>query len=295
MKTKDWIQFIALGLIWGSSFLWIKIAVSEISPAMLVSFRALFATIGLAIVIWANRTTTFGLTNWKLAVRTFFMLGLFNFALPIGLISWAEQYIESGLASILNSTVPLFTIVIAPLFLKDDQFSIPKMAGLIVGFVGVVLLFSQNIGKEFNQNLLGQGAMLLAALSYAGAGVYARVKTKEYSVQIQAFAQLLMATIIMWTFTVLVDRPLILPTLPLTWVALLWLGILGSCVATLLFFRLLHSVGPTRTVLVTYIFPLVGVILGAIFLNEKLEWQALVGGVLIISGIVLVNAKILNK
>lgn len=293
MSTKDWIRFSALGLIWGSSFLWIKIAVSEISPAMLVSFRALFAAIGLAVVLYISKTANLKKEQWKSALTVFFLLGLFNVALPIGLISWAEQYIESGMASILNSTVPLFTIMIAPLFLKDDQFTIPKFAGMVVGFLGVVLLFSPELGLGFNQNLAGQIAMLLAAISYAGAGVYARVKTKEFPVQMQSFLQLFMAAAIMWIFTFAFDRPLVFPSLPLTWVALLWLGLLGSCAATLLFFQLLHSVGPTRTVLVTYIFPLVGVILGAIFLQEKLHWQALAGGMLVISGIVLVNIKTL--
>jgi drug/metabolite transporter (DMT)-like permease len=291
VSTKDWIRFSVLGLIWGSSFLWIKIAVSEISPAMLVSFRALFAAIGLAIILFISKKAKLKRDQWKTAIIVFFLLGLFNIALPIGLISWAEQYIDSGLASILNSTVPLFTIIIAPLFLKDDQFTFPKFAGLLVGFLGVILVFSPELGKGFNQNLAGEGAMLLAAISYAGAGVYARIKTKDFPVQIQSFLQLFMATAIMWVFTISFDQPLVFPTLPLTWVALLWLGLLGSCAATLLFFQLLHSVGPTRTVLVTYVFPLVGVILGAIFLHERLYWQALAGGLLIISGIILVNLR----
>jgi drug/metabolite transporter (DMT)-like permease len=291
VSKKDWIRFSALGLIWGSSFLWIKIAVSEISPAMLVSFRALFAAIGLAVVLYVSKTANLKKEQWKSALIVFFLLGLFNIALPIGLISWAEQYIDSGIASILNSTVPLFTIIIAPIFLKDDQFSVQKFAGLIVGFFGVVLIFSPELGKGFNQNLAGQGIMLLAAASYACAGVFARLKTKEFPVQMQSFLQLFMATIIMWVFTFSFDRPLVYPTLPITWIALLWLGLLGSCVATLLFFQLLHSVGPTRTVLVTYVFPLVGVVLGAVFLQERLHWEALAGGLLIISGIVLVNLR----
>jgi drug/metabolite transporter (DMT)-like permease len=291
VSTKDWIRFSALGLIWGSSFLWIKIAVSEISPAMLVSFRALFAAIGLLIILVLSRKANLKREQWKTAIIVFFLLGLFNIALPIGLISWAEQYIDSGMASILNSTVPLFTIIIAPLFLKDDQFTVSKFAGLLVGFLGVILVFSPELGKGFNQNIAGQGAMLLAAISYAGAGVYARVKTKDFPVQMQSFLQLFMAAAIMWVFTVSFDRPLVFPAHSLTWIALLWLGLLGSCAATLLFFQLLHSVGPTRTVLVTYVFPLVGVILGAVFLNERLYWQALAGGLLIISGIILVNFR----
>ena len=206
------------------------------------------------------------------------------------LISWSEQYIDSGLAAILNSTVPLWTILIAPWLVPDDRFSFPKLAGLLVGFVGVIVIFLPEIsGGSLGKGFIGQIAMLLATLSYACGTIYARLKTKGFHPQIQSLLQFIMATLIMWTFTLSVDRPIKLPQTPIVWVALLWLGLIGSCLAYLLYFGLLHSIGPTRTTLVTYIPPLVGVILGVVFLGEQLYWQVILGGALIISGIALVN------
>jgi drug/metabolite transporter (DMT)-like permease len=291
MSIKNWIHFSLLALIWGTSFLWIKIVVGEVSPIMLVSFRTLFATLGLAMVLLFDHSARL---RWKILrprLGVFVMVGFLNVALPFVLISWSETYIESGMASILNSTVPLFTIVLAPLFLSDDRFSLPKLLGLLVGFAGVIVLFLPALSHGVSHSLIGQGGMLLATLSYAAGGVYARVKTRGLPPQIQAFMQFVMATLLVWALMLLVDRPLRFPHLAITWVGLLWLGLLGSCIAYLLYFSLLNSVGPTRTLLVTYMTPLVGVLLGAAYLHEQVTWQAVVGGILIVSGVVVVNFK----
>jgi drug/metabolite transporter (DMT)-like permease len=291
MSTKDWLRFWILGLIWGTSFLWIKIAVTEVSPFVLVGFRTLFGVLGLLVILWSQKAF---LRNWK-EIRAwlgvFAVVGLINVALPFVLISWSEQYISSGIASILNSTVPLFTMLLAPLVLRDDRMTLPKTLGLLIGFVGVLILFSPELALGINQGLVGQGAMLLATLSYAAGSIYVRLKARGLAPQWQAFLQLGTATVMVWLFTGLAERPIVMPRLPITWLALLWLGLLGSCVAYILFFALMNSIGPTRTTMVTYIPPLVGVLLGAVFLGEHLNWQAILGGVLILSGIAVVNMK----
>jgi drug/metabolite transporter (DMT)-like permease len=290
MKTKDWFLFGLLGVVWGSSFLWIKLAVTEIDPLTLVSFRVLFALLGLAGVLLLVRSTHAGWPPSKTMWGVFAVLGLTNIVLPFILISWSEQFIDSGIAAILNSTVPLFTILIAPFFIPDDRLTLPRLAGLLTGFPGVVVLMSPDLVAVSQASLLGQGAMLLASVLYAGSAVFARRKTQGLSPALQSGMQLFTATLVMWVVTPLVNRPLHLPTLPLTWVALLWLGLIGSCLGTLLYYALLHSIGPTRTVLTSYIFPLVGVLLGMIFLNEHPGWNVLFGGALIISGIIVVNS-----
>ena len=290
MSGKDWIRFWTLGIIWGTSFLWIKIAVGEITPLVLVSFRTLFAALGLLLILWFSKSVKWDWHAIRPVLGVYFVLGLINVALPFVLISWSEQYIDSGLAAILNSTVPLWTILIAPWLVPDDRFSFPKLAGLLVGFVGVIVIFLPEIsGGSLGKGFIGQIAMLLATLSYACGTIYARLKTKGFHPQIQSLLQFIMATLIMWTFTLSVDRPIKMPQTPIVWVGLLWLGLIGSCLAYLLYFGLLHSIGPTRTTLVTYIPPLVGVILGVVFLGEQLYWQVILGGALIISGIALVN------
>lgn len=288
MSSKDWLRFWALGLIWGTSFLWIKIAVADVTPVVLVGWRTLSATLGLAAVLAFNPAARLSRAELRRSLWIFAILGFSNVALPFVLISWAEQYLGSGLAAILNSTVPLFTIVLAPLFLADDPFTLPRLGGLLVGFAGVVVLLSPDL-QSGGQSLAAPGAMLLAAAAYAASGVFARRKARHLPPQSQAFLQTAMAALYVWLLILFTQPATIWPAKPITWLALLWLGLLGSCLAYLLQFVLLHSVGPTRTSLVTYVLPMVAVVLGVVFLNERLYWQALVGGALILSGIAVVN------
>ncbi|MDP2965262.1 MAG: DMT family transporter [Pelolinea sp.] len=291
MKTKDWILFSFIGLIWGTSFLWIKIAVQEITPFVLVGFRTLFATLGLVVYLLVDHKAR---APWKdVAPRlpVFIVLGLVNIAIPWLLISWAETHIESGVASILNATMPLFTILIAPLVISDDKITLPKLAGLATGFIGVVILLSPSLSKGWTSDLLGQAAVLGATFCYAIATIYARKKAHGLPPQVQSFLQFLMGTLIVWSLTFVIEKQITLPNLPITWVALLWLGLLGSGLAYVIYFDLLHRIGPTRISMVTYIPPLVGVLLGIIFLGEAFHWQALAGALLILSGISIVNLK----
>lgn len=287
MSLKSWLKFIALGILWGSSFFWIKIGIQEVSPFTLVAFRILFAFIGLTGMMVVFRIP-FPPRRWW---GHFLVMGLFNLVVPFILVAWSEQHIPSGLASILNSIVPLFTILLAPFFIPDDRWSLPKLFGLLVGFIGVVILMSDRVEGASNYTL-GIITMLFGALSYAVAAVYGRWKMRELSTEIQAFGQMLMAVLIIWPVTLAVDVPFVLPHLPMTWLAALWMGFLGSAAGTLMFFSLLSEVGPTRTTLTSYIFPLVGVLLGTLALDEAVTWRLLAGGGLIISGVVIVNTRL---
>jgi drug/metabolite transporter (DMT)-like permease len=131
--------------------------------------------------------------------------------------------------------------------------------------------------------------MLLATLSYAAGGVLARRSSQGLGPTDQSLLQLVFATLYGWFSVLAIDRHLVFPAMPITWLAVAWLGLLGSFAAYLLFFALLNEVGPTRTTLVTYVLPLMGVLMGAIFLAERLSWNALLGGVLILSGVMIVN------
>jgi len=289
VKLRDWGAFSLLGLIWGSSFLWIKVAVQELGPFTLVGFRLLFGLLGLVVVVLARRPTfPRDLKTW-LALAT---LGIFNTALPFVLISWGEKSIDSALAAILNGTVPLFTLVIAHWFLHDDRMTLPRVFGLVIGFIGVVVLMSRG-GDSPNArgSVLGQAAVLGAALSYAGAAVFARRNLRQIVPVVQAFVPMLVAETAIWAAAAVLEWPLHLPTRPITWLALLWLGLLGSCTAYLLYFYLLHSVGPTRATLVTYVFPVVGLVLGVVFLDELVDWHLAVGAALVAAGIGVVNWK----
>jgi drug/metabolite transporter (DMT)-like permease len=295
MSIKEWVRFSLLGLIWGTSFLWIKIAVGEVSPLVLVGFRTLFGALSLLVIIRFSGASKLVLKDLRPWLGIFVIVAFLNVALPFVLISWSEQFITSGMASILNSTVPLFTIMLAPLFLRDDQWSLPKLAGLGLGFIGILVIFLPELSGGVDQNLIGMGVILLATLSYAAGSIYTRRQVHDLAPQLQAFLQLAISTAMVWAVALALESPVTLPQLPLTWIALLWLGILGSGVAYILFFGLLHSIGPTRTTTVTYIPPLVGTILGMLFLGEQITWQAIIGGLLVIFGIVMVNMKRMPK
>jgi drug/metabolite transporter (DMT)-like permease len=288
LKTKHWIVFILLGLIWSSSFLWIKIGVQEIGPMALVAFRMLFGALTAVIiasiqgVTWPRDTKT-----WAI----FAILGPTSLAIPIFFISWGEQTIDSAVASILNATVPLFTLLIAHYWLHDDKITLQKAFGLLLGFAGVVILMSKDLLASAHSSVIGQAAVILASLFYAGSAVAARKYTQHVHEMARGALPLVTSTVFMWILGPLTEKPFEFPSLPITWIAALWLGILGSGLAMIMFYYLLHEIGPTRTSLVTYLFPVGGVILGVIFLDELLSWQLLAGSVLIILSLVIVNWK----
>jgi len=288
LSIKDWGKFALLGLIWGSSFFWIKLGLRELPPLTLVALRILLAAVGLTLVAWAGRVPVDGLRRWA----DFLVIGILNAALPFFLITWSEQHIPSGVASILNSTVPLFTILLSPWFVPEDRWTAPRVVGMGVGFLGVIVLLSpQAFSGGLSGSLSGHIGMLLASICYAVSPIYARRRLSGLNPRVQALGQMWVAAALILPIAGQVEGPLALPRLPLSWLAVGWLGIVGSCAGNLLFYSLLNSVGPTRTALVSYLFPLVGVILGVGLLAEPLTWQLFAGGALIIGGVVLVNAR----
>ncbi len=286
MKTKDWLAFLGLSLAWGSSFFWIKIAVQEIGPFMLVALRVLFGILGLVVVLLVRRPTRPADSRlW----RNLLILGLTNTALPFVLISWAEQRIDSAVAAVLNSSAPLFTMLIAHFVLTDDRMTRRRVLGLVVGFLGVVVLAARDLGGDVRLNLVAPGAMILAVLFYAGSAVFARRNTQGASPIIQALVPLLAADAFIWALVPFTESPLRFPALPLTWIALLWLGLIGSCTAYLLYYYLIHAVGPTRAIMVTYTFPVVGLALGVLILHEALDFNLIAGAALIVGSLLIVN------
>ena len=167
--------------------------------------------------------------------------------------------------------------------------TVQRAVGLFIGFIGVVVLLSEDLTAGAHGSTLGQAAVILASVFYAASSVYARRKTQSTPGLVRGAAPLVSATVMMWMIAPVFESPFKIPQLSITWIAVLWLGMLGSGLALMLWYYLLHEIGPTRTGLVTYIFPLGGVILGVIFLNEHLSWQLAVGALLIISSILVVN------
>ena len=309
-----WAWFVGLALIWGSSFLFIKIGLDEgLPPITLVAYRLVIATVFLAVLV---RLTGGRVPRSADALRRLAILALLNVAIPFVLITWGAQIIPSAVTSIFNATVPLFTIVIAAFVLHDEPITLNRLAGLGIGFAGAVLLASPNLGgssgsegTDSGSALLGELAVAAGALSYAVASVYARHRITgrplvddprtgpraPTPVEI-ALPQVAMAGVLILALTLTVERPpsglFHVPSSPAAWFAVTWLGVLGSGVAYLLFFRLIRSWGATRTTLVTYAMPVVGIVLGVIVLSETLHPAEIAGAVLILGGLLLANASV---
>ena len=283
---SDWLVFLALGLMWGSSYLFIKIAVDDFGTFTLVALRL---AIG-ALLLW----TVFRLSGQPLPRRRriyghLFVMGLINITIPFLLITWAEQRVESSLAAVLTSMVPLFTVVLAPLFIHDEPLRINAVAGLAIGFVGVVVLTSREMAGT-GSSLLADLALVAAALSYGAGAVYARRNVRGLAPLVPAVFQVTFAFLVSGTMAVLLEHPWTARPDASAVFSMIWLGLLGSGAAYLAYFRLLSRWGATRTTLVAYVLPVVGIILGLLVLQEPLDGRIMVGTALVIAGIGLVNS-----
>jgi drug/metabolite transporter (DMT)-like permease len=305
-------MFLSLAAIWGSSFVWIKIGLDEgVAPLTLVSMRTLFGGVLLAGVLLARGGRL--PLHWDVWKRMLF-LGATNIVVPFALIAWGQQYIPSGMASILNAMVPLFTIALAAIALADEHITLAKLAGLAIGFVGVIVLALPSLeaaGGDENAALAVAGmlAVAFAAVFYAVASVYTRRRLTGMPIIRQpdgalrapspveiSLGSTITAFVMITALALIFERPggglIALPQSSLGWIGMIWLGALGTGLAYLLFFRLIERWGATRTTLVTYVIPLVAIVLGFVVLGERLRPLELAGAALIIAGIVLVNANV---
>jgi drug/metabolite transporter (DMT)-like permease len=290
LSVKNWVKFFALGLVWGSSFFWIKIGLQEVGPLHVVFFRVSLALLGLS-VFYVLRHKSFPLRKaWKL----YLFLGVFNVALPFFLVSWSETHITSGMASILNSLQPLTTSLIAAIFIKDEKLTPQRIAGLLLGFGGVLVLMSDKFGGELTGEAIGILAMVIAVFCYGSSGVYARIHNDGVKPEDQALGQFVLGMFFIFPAMLSFESPFTLPVRPVSYLAFAWLGLLGSFFAAITWYSLLDEIGPARVSMTTYMFPLVGVILGATILKEPLNWRTLVGGLMILGAIIIVNQRIKN-
>jgi drug/metabolite transporter (DMT)-like permease len=286
----DWFFFLLLGFAWGSSYLFIKIGVDAgLPPFTLITLRLLFGVALLATVVAVARER---LPRERNTYGHLLVMSILNVALPFYLITWAEQSVDSSLAAILGAAVPLFVIVIGPLLLADERITLPRLIGLAVGFAGVWILVGFDPARMADGDLLPELALIAASASYAAGAVYARRYVHGLRPMIPAVFQVGFAAVIAAVLALALERPFGLSVEPVGFLAVVWLGLLGSGVAYLLFFRLLARWGATRTSLVAYLLPVVGLVLGALVLDEPVDARLILGTALVIAGIAIVNARL---
>jgi len=284
-----------LGIIWGASYLFIKVIVTEVPVLTLVAGRVTLAT----IIMWGIlRARGLSLPRSRRMWGAYAMLGFLGAALPYSLISWGEQYIPSGLASLLQATTPIFTVILAHFLTDDEPVAMAKIIGVIIGFVGVGILMLPDpstglragLRQGLQADLLGQLAVVGSSLCYAGVAIYARSRLRGQPPLVSATGQLTMGMVYMLPASLLIDRPFGLsPSLPVlaSWMVL---TILGTVVAYVIYFTLIERTSATFVTMVTYIIPINGLMLGALVLNEQLNATVLGSLVLILLGVLLVRS-----
>lgn len=281
MSLRVWIWLVSLSVLWGGSFFFAKVAVAELGPLTVVFGRVILAAFALNLSLWLTGQSLFRReTPWV----AFMTMGLLNNLIPFSLIFWGQTQIASGLASILNATTPLFTLVVAHLATRDEKMNAAKLAALLIGFAGVTVLVGPELLIGDRVGSMGQLACLGAAISYALAGVYGRrFQAMALSPLQAASGQVTASTLLILPIMLIVDRPWLLPALPgaTTWAALAGLALLSTALAYVLYFRILAVAGATNLLLVTFLIPVTAILLGALILGEQLQLRHFAGMILI--------------
>ena len=286
----EWAALLALSVIWGGSYLFMKIAVVSLPVFFIVFSRVILGALTLgAILIVMRQGLPKKLEHW----RSFFGMGLLNNAIPMSLIVFGTQSISAGLASIINALTPLFTILIAHGLTSDETLTPNKIIGVIIGFVGVIILIGPGLLFQPDIGVIGEIACVGAALSYASANVFGRRFTQMGLKPLQiAFGQTSSASVILLPIALLVDKPWTLAVPPSPVIASVFaLGMLCTGIAYLLFFRVLTKSGAVAIALVTLMIPPSAITLGALVLGETLSLQQALGMVTIAIGLTAVNKK----
>ena len=291
-SATAWALILLLGLIWGGSFFFARIAVKEVPPFTLVFFRLFLAALALHIYLHGRHGLYETLvTRW----REFAVMGFVNNALPHTLIFFGQTEIGAGLASILNATTPIFTVLIANRFTTDEKLTTAKLAGCVAGLAGTAVLIGPGLTNAASVPLWALVLPVLAAISYGVAGTYGK-RFRGLAAPVSATGQLTASSLMMLPVCLIADQPWTLPMPSLHAVsAILGLALLSTAFAYLLFFRILGLAGATNASLVTLVVPPSAILLGVIFLGERLESTDLIGMALIGLDLVILDGRLLRR
>jgi len=296
MKPRDLGLLFILAALWGASFLYIRIAVPVLGPFVLVAARTLIASAALFLFALATGREVNLRRHWK----QYLILGALNSAIPFVLIAAAEEVLTSSFAAILNATTPLFSAVVAAIWLRD-RLTLPRIIGLLIGLCGVSvvvglirlpLISSADLGDgalftPSTENLIAVGLSLAGALFYALGSSYARVALKDAKTFNLAIGQQFAAGLLVLPLAA--THPPVAALTPEVVVVVLALALLSTSLAYLIYFTLLARVGPTNTLTVTFLVPFFGIFWGALLLHERIGWEQFIGLLLILGSLTLVT------
>lgn len=283
---KEYLLLVLLAAIWGTSFSMIKIGVGEIGPVTLTAGR--LATAAATLVIWLVVIRNERLDLSPPALISYSVIGLFGNALPFVLIGWSEQTLDSALTAILMGVMPLFTVVMAHFFLEDEPFSLRALAGIGVGFSGLLVLLGLSVWEESSGELLAQVTVLVASLSYASVTVYVRRNVTASGIMVSTGA-MTAGAIFSIVFAFMVDNPTEVNWSQRAIVPMVLLGVFPTAMASLLYFRLVRSLGATRFAQINYIIPVFGSLIGVFYMSEIMQLRMWMALLLVLAGIFLVH------
>ncbi len=294
MNWVDWTMLIVLSVLWGGSFFFVGVVVDSLPPFTIVALRVALAAATLYLVL---RVTGERLPKKTEVWWAFVGMGVLNNAIPFCLIVWGQSHIASGLASILNAVTPIFTVIVAHLFTRDEKMTGARIAGVAVGFVGVVIIIGPTALEGLGVDVWAQVAILGAALSYAFAGVFGRRFSRlGVSSLGAATGQVTASSLMLIPIALWIDRPWTLAMPGLTVVgAMFGLAILSTALAYILYFRVLATSGATNILLVTFLIPISAIVLGVMFLGERLALQHFIGIAVIGVGLACIDGRLLVK
>ena len=291
LGPMDWGLLVLLSLLWGGSFLCVGIAVQELPVLTIIALRVSLAALVLwGIALFCGHQLPRGRKTWQ----AFLALGLLNNVIPFGLIVLGQQTIGAGLAAILNATTPLWTVLVAALFLADERFSKQKLFGVLLGLVGVIVMVGPDSLAGISRNLGAQLAVLGATLSYAFASVFGRrFAAAKISPLHTALGQVTASSFILVPLALMIDTPWAsaLPS-QATIFAILGLAVLSTAGGYLLFFNILERAGATNVSLVTLLIPPSAIAMGMLFLEETLQGIHFIGLALIILGLLSLQGRL---
>lgn len=291
MSIKEWVLIFILSIIWGGSFFFVGVAVKELPPLTIVLGRvALASVILLGIVYFKGERMPLSLSIWG----SFLIMGALNNLIPFCLIVWGQTHIESGLASILNATTPIFSVVLAHFFTREEKLTLNRISGIVLGWIGVSVLIGIESLRGFGLEVFGQIAVLGAAVSYAFAAIYGR-RFKNMNPIVVATGMLCGSTIMMIPLTLYFDQPWNLTPSAMTITAILGLAAISTSLAYIIYFKVLAAAGPTNLLLVTFLIPISAVALGVMVLGEQLGWEVFVGMGMIFLGLITIDGRLLTQ
>jgi len=287
-KFKIGSGYILISLIWGSTWLAIRVGLDYLTPILSAGIRFLLASF---LIYGLMKIRHISLQTDPHSMKLYFVLGIFSFAIPFGLVYWAEQYIPSGLASILFAVFPFFVIIFSKIAFPNHKIFIGQIVGVTIGFIGIVVIFSRNLSINFTNDFVGMIAVFLSATMQAGIAVV----VKKYGGHINSlslnFVPLLIGGIIMiplafileesstWNFTVSAIG------------SIFYLAFFGTLVTFTIYYWLMKKINIVILSITSLITPIIAVLLGWIFLNEKLSFQDIIGSSLVLIGILIANFR----